>query len=131
MLQLMFDVQEEPPSVATVLDNIDRYSNRRVCFEGRITHAMPFPEPSEEDPISFLMEGFAGEATVLTTNSTTFRVWALREGMALFTRLDFSELKRDRPVRACGVPVKGEGFDPSEKRTLLLVGELLTPRRKQ
>lgn len=130
MWQLMFDVQEEPASVAIVLANFKQYEKRRICFDGRVTNILPYPAASEDDPMSLIMDGIAGQLTMMTRDGASLHVWVLQQGADSSARLDFAAVRLDAAVRACGFPSLSPTINADEAESLLIIGDVSAPREQ-
>ncbi|MCD9007541.1 hypothetical protein LDO31_15100 [Luteimonas sp. XNQY3] len=110
-------------SPAVVLAELDRYRQRRVCFQGKVAKVVAFSAPSPDDPLSYLFEGMSGSLELQVEGDAIVDVLlqtkpdAASAGEAAMPAVGTT-------IEVCGFASESPASAAGGSRRLLLVGHI-------
>lgn len=110
-------------SPALVLAELDRYRQRRVCFQGTVAKIVPFSAPSLDDPLSYLFDGMSGSLELQVEGDAIVDVLLQPEPGAASAG-DAAMPAVGATIKVCGFPSESPASAAGGSRRLLLVGHI-------
>ncbi len=124
----MLDIRDEPVAPAAVRENYDYYRDRIVCFPGTAKDVVPYPAPSEEDPLSLLFADISGALDLQTADGEEVGVWVTKHDALDWEATAISDITAGDDIKVCGSPMPWPTFSPKDETRLLVVGRIVEHR---